>query len=215
MNELCENSVNKNVRDFYIEAIELPIVYNKYGDHDPNGLLYVLQKDAQRIKERAVENFNKEVPQPYEEVRPLVLRANLGDEIRVHFKHSLGRNLSIHVQGLAYDVKCSDGSFVGMNPDSTTASEIVYYWYAQKEGVYLFSDLGDARSSEEGTNIHGLFGAIIIEPPESTWLDPETGGVLESGLFADIYHPINPAFREYAVFFHDELEIKNKEESNP
>ncbi|MCI7042976.1 MAG: hypothetical protein MR992_12785 [Lachnospiraceae bacterium] len=67
--------------------------------------------------------------------------------------------------------------------------------------------MADATSSEKGTNIHGLFGAIIIEAPESSWYDPVTGQELESGLFADIYHPVNKAFREYAVFFHDELEI--------
>jgi len=212
---LCNCTIDRKIRNFDIEAIQLPIVYNKYGDHDRDGLMYVLQKDAQRIKERAFENFNQEIPQPYEEVQPLVLRVNLGDEIRVHFKHSLNRNLSIHVQGLAYDVRNSDGSFVGMNPDSTTGEEISYRWYAEKEGVYLFSDLGDARSSEEGTNVHGLFGAIIIEPSEASWRNPETGVELESGLFADIYHPINPAFREYAVFFHDELEIKNKDGEQP
>lgn len=32
------------VRCFDIEAISIPMVYNKYGDHDPNGMLYVLKK---------------------------------------------------------------------------------------------------------------------------------------------------------------------------
>ena len=75
--------------------------------------------------------------------------------------------------------------------------------------------MGDTRSSEEGTNVHGLFGAIIVEEAESVWLDPETGAELSSGLFADIYHPARPAFREYAVFFHDELEIKDKDGNQP
>ena len=44
---------------------------------------------------------------------------------------------------------------------------------------------------------------------------PETGTEIESGLFADIYHPTNPAFREYAVFFHDELEVKDKDGNQP
>jgi FtsP/CotA-like multicopper oxidase with cupredoxin domain len=215
MMELCEYPKSGKIREYDIEAIQIPIVYNKYGDHDPDGLLYVLKKDADRIKRKAQENFNQEIPMPYEEVQPLVIRANLGDVIKIHFTHSLKRNLSIHVQGLAYDVKTSDGAFVGRNPDSTTAKDITYCWYAQKEGVYLFSDMGDTRSSEEGTNVHGLFGAIIIEPPESVWLNPETGEELESGLFADIYHPINPAFREYAVFFHDELEMKDKNGEQP
>lgn len=213
--ELCNYMQKPNVRTYRIEAIEIPIVYNKYGDHDPNGLLYVLQKDADRIKRGALVNFNRPDPQPYEGVKPLVIRANLGEEIHIYFRHSLKRDLSIHVQGLRYDVQTSDGASVGMNQDSTTRNEIVYTWYAEKEGVYLFSDMGDTRSSEEGTNIHGLFGAVIVEAPESVWLDPETGEELESGLFADIYHPAKPSFREYAVFFHDELEIKNKEGNTP
>lgn len=119
------------------------------------------------------------------------------------------------MQGLKYDVQTSDGAWVGFNRDSTTENEIIYTWYADKEGVYSFQDMGDTRSSEEGTNIHGLFGAIIVEEAESVWLDPETGAELSSGLFADIYHPTHPAFREYAVFFHDELEIKDKDGTQP
>ncbi|MGN0170509.1 MAG: multicopper oxidase domain-containing protein [Lachnospiraceae bacterium] len=202
-------------RYYEIEAIQIPIVYNKYGDHDPNGLLYVLKKDAEKVRAAAWENYNLSPPQPAKEVKPLVIRANVGDKVMIRFSHSLNRPLSIHVQGLRYDVQTSDGASVGYNKDSTTENGILYTWYAEKEGVYSFQDMGDTRSSEESTNIHGLFGAIIVEDPESTWLDPETGKELESGLFADIYHPVKPAFREYAVFFHDELEIKDKDGNQP
>lgn len=213
--ELCAFPKQERVRHYEIEAVEIPIVYNKYGDHDPDGLLYVLAKDAQRIKEKALENFQKEIPQPYEEVQPLVIRANVGDKVIIRFAHSLERPLSIHVQGLSYDVQTSDGANVGYNRDSTTKKCTTYTWYANQEGVFLFHDMADARSSEEATNIHGLFGAIIVEAPESRWLSPQTGEEIESGLFADIYHPTNPAFREYAVFFHDELEIKDKDGNQP
>ncbi|MGN0638988.1 MAG: copper oxidase [Huintestinicola sp.] len=135
--------------------------------------------------------------------------------MRINFYNSLGRKASMHVQGLRYDVLTSDGANVGNNPDTATAEFISYVWYAEKEGVYLFSDLGDPSGGEDGTNVHGLFGAIIVEKPESEWFDPVTGEALESGLFADIYSPANPAFREYAVFFHDELEIKNKDGEQP
>lgn len=202
-------------RYYEIEAIEIPIVYNKYGDHDPNGLLYVLKKDAKRIREAALRNYSLEVPQPYKEVKPLVIRANVGERVIISFSHSLNRSLSIHVLGMDYDVQTSDGADVGFNKDSTTKNRIIYTWYASKEGVYLFHDMGDTRSSEEGTNIHGLFGAIIVEAPQSKWLDPQTGEELESGLFADIYTPGKPAFREYAVFFHDELEIRDKNGNPP
>ena len=213
--ELCQYPCTGKTRYYEIEAIEIPIVYNKYGDYDPNGLLYVLKKDADRVRECAKRCFAQEIPQPCEEVKPLVIRANAGDTLVVTFSHSLNRSLSIHVQGLAYDVQTSDGASVGRNRDTTTRNQITYTWYAVQEGVYLFSDMGDTRSSEEGTNVHGLFGAVIVEAPASWWLDPQTGAELDSGLFADIYHPARPAFREYAVFFHDELEIRNKDGKQP
>ena len=94
-------------------------------------------------------------PQPAKEVEPLVIRANVGDQIKVSFSHSLNRPLSIHVQGLKADAQTSDGASVGYNRDSTTESHIMYTWYADREGVYSFQDMGDTRSGEEGTNVHG------------------------------------------------------------
>lgn len=213
--ELCKYPRLGNVRIFHIEAIQIPIVYNRYGDYDPNGLLYVLEEDAERIKREAVQKFEMDIPQPYKEVQPLVIRVNRGDTVKIRFRNSLGRRLSIHVQGLSYDVNTSDGSSVGYNGDSTTGGEIWYTWYADTEGVYLFNDMADPRSTEDATNIHGLFGAIIVEAPEAKWFDPETGEELKSGLMADIYQPGKPAFREYSIFFHDELEILNKEGEPP
>lgn len=214
--ELCRYPEMGNVRTFHIEAIQIPIVYNKYGDYDPDGLLYVLEEDAERIKREALQRFRMEIPQPYEEVRPLVIRVNLGDTVKIRFRNSLNRRLSIHVQGLSYDVNTSDGSYVGYNNDSTTSSgEIWYTWYADTEGVYLFNDMADPRSTEDATNIHGLFGAVIVEAPEAKWFDPETGEELKSGLMADVYQPGKPAFREYSIFFHDELEILNREGVQP
>lgn len=213
--ELCHYPCPDKTRYYEIEVIQIPIVYNRYGDHDPDGLLYVLKKDADRIREKAMHNFEQDIPQPCEEVRPLVIRANVGEKVVISFSHSLDRALSLHVLGMDYDVQTSDGANVGFNRDTTARHQITYTWYANREGVYLFQDMGDSRSSEEGTNVHGLFGAIIVEEPQSVWLDPQTGEELDSGLFADIYTPGKPAFREYAVFFHDELEMKEKDGNQP
>lgn len=46
--QICNYPCQNGTRVFEIEAIEIPIVYNKYGDHDPNGLLYVLKKMPKR-----------------------------------------------------------------------------------------------------------------------------------------------------------------------
>lgn len=136
---------------------------NKFGDHDLNGLLYVLKQDSERIQEKALELFALPIPQPYAEVRPLVIRANVGDTVQINFENKLDRRASLHVQGLPYHVLTADGAAVGFNPDTTTARSICYLWEADREGVYLFSGMADTRSGEVGTNVHGLFGAIIVE----------------------------------------------------
>lgn len=145
--ELCKYPRMENVRTFHIEAIQIPIVYNRYGDYDPEGLIYVLEEDADRIQREALKRFEMDIPQPYEEVLPLVIRANRGDTVKVRFRNSLNRRLSIHVQGLSYDINTADGASVGYNDDSTTGGEIWYTWYADKEGVYLFNDMADPRST--------------------------------------------------------------------
>lgn len=76
--ELSDYPCPNKSRHYEIEAIQIPIVYNQYGDHDPDGLLYVLKKDADRISKKAIELFNQDIPQPCDEVVPLVIRANVG-----------------------------------------------------------------------------------------------------------------------------------------
>lgn len=76
--ELCQYPRTCRIRYFQIEAIQIPIVYNKYGDYDPDGLMYVLAEDSERIQREAVRGFRQTPPQPYEEVQPLVIRVNLG-----------------------------------------------------------------------------------------------------------------------------------------
>lgn len=88
--ELCQYPCENKIRRFVVEAIQIPIVYNRYGDHDPNGLLYVLEQDSQRIQKEALLRFQQSPPQPYEEVQPLVLRVNLGDK---------PRNVSLAIHG--------------------------------------------------------------------------------------------------------------------
>ena len=116
MPELSAYPNTGQLRVYHIEAISLPIVYNRFGDHDPNGLLYVLKQDSERIQREARKRFELPVPQPYEEVRPLVIRANVGDTVRIDFENKLGRQASLHVQGLSYHVLTSDGTDVGRLP---------------------------------------------------------------------------------------------------
>lgn len=72
------------IRRFHIVAIPIRIVVNRFGDHDPEGMMYVLKENENRVK-RQVENnpFT-----PVDLVEPLVIRANVGDDIEILLKMS-------------------------------------------------------------------------------------------------------------------------------
>ena len=66
----------------------------------------------------------------------------------------------------------------------------MYKWKVETEGLHFFSDLGNTLSSELGSNVHGLFGALFVQPRGSWWTDPVTGKPINSGAFADIHNPL-------------------------
>ncbi|MBI2874804.1 MAG: peptidoglycan-binding protein [Firmicutes bacterium] len=201
------------VRIFDVVAFSIPITYDKAGEHDPEGMLYALKEDESLIKSLVqVDPFR-----PWPQIQPLVLRANVGDQVVIRFKNKLLFPASIHIQGINYKVDESDGSAVGFNKNTVAPplGTVTYRWHAEQEGIYIFNDLGNPVSDETGSNVHGLWGALIVEPEGATWTDPIAGLPLKRGLYADIHHPTLPDFREYVVFFHDELEILTKDGQKP
>lgn len=120
-----------NVRKFDIVAINANIVYNKYGDHDPNGKMYVLKQYKRKIKKDIKENPFK----PSNLVQPLVIRVNVGDLVEIKFKNKTNGPASIHIQGDGYDVNTSDGANVGFNEDTIVKNGRTkkYKWYANKQ----------------------------------------------------------------------------------
>ncbi|MGE7667730.1 multicopper oxidase domain-containing protein [Ureibacillus composti] len=193
------------LRKYHVVAIPIRIVVNRFGDHDPDGMMYVLKENESYVKKQVELNPYT----PVDLVEPLVIRANVGDEVEILFENKLPFHTGMHIQDADYDVLTSDGAFVGLNSNTTVApgESIIYKWKVFNEGVHFFSDLGNPLSSELGSNVHGLFGALFVEPRGSWWTDPVTGKPINSGNFADIHNPILPSFREYGWFFHDEMEV--------
>jgi hypothetical protein len=171
---------------------------------------------------------------PLPAARPLVLRARLGELIEVELHNEIrGRRVGLHRQGagLQDGVQGSDGAHVGQNDDTTAApgQRVTYRWTADTEGVWPLNDLGDVRGTEDGSNVHGLFGALLVEPAGARWCDPETGEdltehALGSLLDVDIHREGSPAatteyvdlatdgghwrpHREFTIFMHDEPEV--------
>jgi hypothetical protein len=191
-------------RTFHVVAIPIRIVYNNFGDHDPNGRMFVLKENERRVRDEVARHPFSTV----ELVQPLTLRANVGDVVEILFENQLDHAASMHFQEAQYDVLAADGAHVGFNSDTTAApgEQILYRLNIVKQGTHYFSDLGNPLSSEAGSNVHGLFGGLIAERRFSTWTDPVTGGPLHSGVYADIHHPMLPSFREYTWYFNDEPE---------
>src|ERR1017187_8726842 len=118
--------------------------------------------------------------------------------------HTAPENLAWNGDGLPGLTAADVSSAVGNNADNTAAagqtqSYTVYMDPALGEGAHLFHSTGDTRQTEG----HGLFGALISEPPGSQWLDPNTLKSLDSGWDATIQMPSGPSFREFALLFHE------------
>ncbi|WP_106496442.1 multicopper oxidase domain-containing protein [Lentibacillus sp. Marseille-P4043] len=200
-------------RTYHVVAIPIRIVVNTFGDHNPNGMMYVLKENEQKVKDLVKKNpFS-----PVDLVEPLIIRANEGDTVEILFENKLSFYTGIHFQEAEYDVLHSDGAYVGFNKNSTVApgERILYKINAVKEGNYFFSDLGNPSSGENGSNTNGLFGGVCVESRFSWWTDPVTGGPMNSGVYADVHHPLLPSFREYAWLFHDEMEVDDVTGNRP
>ncbi len=203
------------VREFDVHAIDVDIVYNRYGLHQPVGTMYALEEDLSAIRELSGSTpsglnavFEDADPEPFAGddgatadtrlIQPLTLRANRGDVVEICFHNHLDLPASIHQTGLPYDVVDSDGMHVGTNPDTTVApgEQATYRWFASEFGGHFFLDGANQTyfSSDEdpqrvNTLSRGLFGAVVVHPQGTTWTDPYTGKPTQGRVQADIHHP--------------------------
>jgi manganese oxidase len=177
---------------------------------------------------------------PIEAARPIVLRACEDDKVEITVENSLTeRRVGFHVQGDGLSspsgdgVRYADGSDLRFNQDSTIAPrrKRIFRIDAKRQGVWPINDLADVRGNESGTNAHGLFGALVVEPKGSNWIDPVSGNDLTNADWSsqldvmviaqgeDVTHPAHKnyvdfhtdtvprSFREFTVFIHDEPEV--------
>jgi hypothetical protein len=203
------------VRAYQIVAINVEMTLNRFLDYDPQGRMYVLEDDLGRV--RAEETQNREARAGRAEpaisvglqgdaIQPLTLRVNQGECLRISLRNDLrnGEPASLHLHGSALRLGTTGAPAIATNPDAVAASgqTVLYEWAVpndEQEGTHSFHSHGDAR---EQTN-HGLFGAVIVEPRGSQFLDPTTGSELRSGWSAIIQDPRGPAFREFAFYYHE------------
>ncbi len=153
---------NDVIRRYEVAAIQTKLVYNRYRDHDPDGLIFVPLEDVDRVLS------GKYTP------KPLILRANVGDwlEVTLHnlldpnrlvpyfdyptvpleMEHKPSNRVSLNPQFLKYDPVSDSGINVGYNPKEQTVGigeSKRYFWKADQEyGTCILQSFGDMRSRQ-------------------------------------------------------------------
>jgi FtsP/CotA-like multicopper oxidase with cupredoxin domain len=195
-------------RTYAVSAIPVDMTLNRFGDHDPGASMYVLDDQIAAVRDAETRALPDRVAigLGQDPVQPLVLRANAGECLVIHFTNRLAVKASMHVDGLAHTARDAGGA-VGRNEDSFAApgAAITYTLPlptgARAERAYWLHDHGASRALVS----HGLFGAIVVEPAGSTWRDPHSGAPLAAGAGweAIIAPSAGPAFREFVLIYHE------------
>ena len=117
-------------------ALAQPIMLNRLGAAIPDGLVFALKRDTQLGPNRQVQL------KPDKRPRPLVLRANVGDCVKVTLTNAIPttnfgttkvqppanaktgtEEVSLHIQGMEWATgPGDDGSFVGQNNSSLASA---------------------------------------------------------------------------------------------
>jgi hypothetical protein len=183
----CKRTITANV-----SAFDQPFLVNRLGAMMVEGMVYALDRDTVPVTSCPAGTWCPRARlRDGKRARPLVLRANVGDCLSIHFSNLLAdtpapyntgvqpatRSASIHVAGMQL-VKSirDDGSNVGVNASSTIApgQTITYVLRATQEGTYLLNSegapFGGLNLPNDGAQVSaGLFGGVNVEPEQSVW----------------------------------------------
>ena len=162
---------------FDVTALDVDIPVNRFGDHDPAGQMYALTARIPAVRaEEASQHVS--IGLGDDPIQPLVIRANEGDCVEIHFTNSaIGGEYGLHIDGLEYAIT-SSGDALGANPSSEVATgNSTTYRFAipvdpKLEGGHYMRPGPGYRAAVD----HGLFGALMVEPPGSTYWNTTTPG---------------------------------------
>jgi hypothetical protein len=191
--------------------------WNRLGAVQPQGMMYALRRDIVPLSGTTLSAGNVRL-RADKRPRPIVLRMNVGDCLRITFQNLLNPNrvdqdqsntrwASIHAVGMQLVGSIlDDGSYVGQNANSqvNVGQTAVYTLYAEREGQHVIQSLGAVAGGEgDGGHVNsGLFGAIVVEPAGARWyrsqvtradFDRVTTGTAPGGFPIINYEAVYPA----------------------
>ena len=182
-----------------VVALDQSFHLNRLGAEQPGGMIFALRDDVVSTDSSAPGGTlvaGKVTLRAGKRPRPLVLRMNVGDCLRIQFTNLLAaappakaspvtRYAGLHIAGL--DLAPTDGA-PGINSDSSWVGKNVgksgslvapgesatYAYYARAEGTFLITSGADDSGAEVGRDPSnqssvGLFGAINVQPEWAEW----------------------------------------------
>jgi len=231
--QMCTRTITADV-----VALDQPFFWNRLGASQPQGMIFALDRDIVNKADLLHHNLSpgNVMLRPDKRPRPLVLRVNVGDCLKVNFTNLLAnapvdpeqpatRTASVHVVGMQLvGGIASDGSNVGANQSSLVESgnSATYTFYAEREGTYLLYSTAANTGGEGdmGSLAAGLFGAVNVEPRGSEWyrsqvtraeMDLATVGITPNNqpvLDYDAVYPAGHAFAGLPILkILDDLEV--------
>ncbi len=203
------------LRHYDVVAINVEITLNRFLDYDPDGRMYVLEEDLERVRLEEAQNraARSDESKPAvsigldgDKIQPLTIRANQGDCVSIALQNAMDGNepASLHIHGSSLYVTSTGEPAIATNQDASVlpGETVRYEWMVEEdaqEGVHYFHSHGVERFQAG----HGLFGAIVIEQRGTSFLDPVSGEPLESGWAAIIQSPDGSDFREFVIYYHE------------
>ncbi|WP_437775029.1 copper oxidase [Sorangium sp. So ce1097] len=164
-----------------VVALDQVYVYNRFGSFNPAGMIYALKQDVVPIDPHRRLGPGNARLRDGKRPRPLVLRVNAGDTLRIKFTNLLApanerpddsprtRSASVHVTGLQIKDIDALGGRVGRSPDSLAepGKTREYELFADREGTFLMHSAGAMAGGEGdgGQTVQGLYGVVTVEPP--------------------------------------------------
>ncbi len=167
-----------------VVALDQPMMINRLGTTRPESMMYALRGDVVAIDPARPIGAGNIQLRPGKRPRPLVLRVDLHDCLKIDFwnyltptvaspQQPVTRAASIHVTGLEPATAITDDGYdAGNNPDGQVApgGHRTYTLYADAEGTFLlYSPAGDFNGFGETQQMLGLFGAVTVEPAGAEW----------------------------------------------
>jgi hypothetical protein len=204
------------LKTYDISAINLEITLNRFL-HYFTGYLYVLTEDLQKVREE--ENRNREARKSQDPfppagvslglqgdlIQPLVIRANAGDCVRIILRNQTTEDepVSIHIHGSSLAVRSTGQAATMTNKDSLVmpGKSQEFEWYIPGDEPDKAHHFQSHATREQWST--GMFGALVVEPRGSRYLNPWTGQEMRSGWMAMIEDSNGPDFREFAIFYHE------------